>query len=158
MFILLMEGEIVETRYSRQREMILTYLSNTTDHPTAEMVYDNIRRQMPSISLGTVYRNLAFLADSGKIIRIQMRDDNMRFDAQTFEHYHWRCRVCGEVGDLDININQQLDEEAELQTGMIVERHDLFFIGVCNNCSGAYGHNGGDKSYNEAASPILLSE
>ena len=125
----------METRYSKQRELILTYLMSVTIHPTAEMVYDSIRRQMPGISLGTVYRNLAFLADSGQIIRIRMSDDVMRFDARKREHYHWQCRICGEVGDLDMAVSQQLNEEAERRSGVTIERHDLSFIGVCRNCA-----------------------
>ena len=123
------------TRYSRQREAILSYLRTTAEHPTAVTIYENIRRRLPGISLGTVYRNLAFLADAGKIIRIRVKDDTQRFDAFLHEHYHWQCRVCGKVGDLALDIDPRLNEEAEKQSGFKVERHDLYFIGVCAECT-----------------------
>jgi len=122
-------------RYSKQREAILNYLQSTTDHPTAETIYEKIRRNIPGISLGTVYRNLAFLADSGKIIKIRTRDETLRFDARTREHYHWQCRVCGKVGDLAIIVDPRLNAEAEQQSGVAIERHDLCFIGVCKDCA-----------------------
>jgi Fe2+ or Zn2+ uptake regulation protein len=98
------------------------------------MIYDQIRRNIPDISLGTVYRNLSFLADTGRIIRIRMRDGTLRFDARIREHYHWQCRVCGRVGDLTVRIDARLNEEAEEQSGVAVEGHDLCFIGICRSC------------------------
>lgn len=53
-------------KYSRQRELIKNFLTGRRDHPTAEIVYRNVRQQNPNISLGTVYRNLTLLADRGK--------------------------------------------------------------------------------------------
>jgi Fur family peroxide stress response transcriptional regulator len=143
------------TRYSRHREAILEFLLHSKDHPTAETVYEHIRRFIPGISLGTVYRNLAFLADTGKIIRIRSRDDTLRFDARTREHYHWQCRICGKVGDLDIKIEPRLNFEAESQSGIIIERHDLCFIGVCRDCAETDAAPDGDKINGKTVSPVL---
>ena len=112
----------------------MALLENTKEHPTAEAIYEKIRRQIPNISLGTVYRNIAFLADTGKIIKIRVGDETLHFDARTHEHYHWRCRVCGKVEDLEIQIDPSLKEEAERLTGAVIERQDLSFTGVCREC------------------------
>ena len=58
-------------KHSRQREMIKSFLMTRKDHPTADMVYMNVRQQNPNISLGTVYRNLTLLADIGEIQRLR---------------------------------------------------------------------------------------
>jgi len=113
----------------------LSFLEKTTEHPTAVTIYEYIRQNIPGISLGTVYRNLSFLVDAGKIIRIRVRDDTQRYDAFLHEHYHWQCRVCGKVGDLSMDIDPRLNDEAERQSGFKIERHELYFIGICNECS-----------------------
>jgi Fe2+ or Zn2+ uptake regulation protein len=124
------------TRYSRQREAILKLLESTDEHPTAETIYERIRLTIPNISLGTVYRNLAFLADSGRIIKIRMRDDTLRFDARIHTHYHVQCRLSGKVDDLAMDVDPQLSDEAERLPGAMIEFHDLCFIGVCRECRG----------------------
>ncbi|MDR3120405.1 MAG: transcriptional repressor [Clostridiales bacterium] len=122
------------TRYSKQREAILALLEGTKDHPTAETVYAGIRSQMPNISLGTVYRNLAVLAGNGRIAKIRSRDETLRFDANTRDHYHWQCRVCGKVQDLPMAVETSLNAAAERACDAKIERHDLCFIGVCKSC------------------------
>ena len=87
-------------KYSRQREMIKDFLKTRHDHPTADVVYMNVRRQNPNISLGTVYRNLSLLADIGEIQRLRLGDGTDHFDADTSPHYHFICTKCGSVIDL----------------------------------------------------------
>lgn len=89
-------------KYSRQRESIKDFLATRKDHPTADMVYQNVRRQNPNISLGTVYRNLTLLAESGEINRLNMGDGVDHFDADTSPHYHLLCTKCGKVVDLEM--------------------------------------------------------
>ena len=148
------------TRYSKQREAILNYLEKSTEHPTAEMIYDQIRRKIPNISLGTVYRNLANLVETGQIMKIRTRNETMRFDARIREHYHLQCRLCGKVEDLAIHINFRLNEEAERQSGLKIDHHELCFVGVCRDCttaaanksSAAVGGAPGGSSENTAGS------
>ena len=79
-------------RYSRQREAIKNYLLSTTSHPTAEMVYNNIRKELPNISLGTVYRNLNFLADNNEVLRLNCGDGYVHFDGCTYQIGRASCR------------------------------------------------------------------
>ena len=88
--------------YSRQREEIVHFLKTRKDHPTAEVVYENVRMVYPKISLGTVYRNLTLLSDTGEILRLRLGDGVDHFDADTSEHYHVLCNGCGIVEDLDM--------------------------------------------------------
>ena len=90
-------------KYSRQRAAIKEYLCNTTEHPTADTVYLHIREAFPNISLGTVYRNLNLLADTGEAIKISTPDGGDRFDGRTDLHYHVICRDCKRVYDLELD-------------------------------------------------------
>ena len=78
-------------KYSRQRESIKNYLCGREDHPTADMIYTSIRREYPRISLGTVYRNLSLLTESGEIQKITT-DGADRFDAKVAPHSHFVCK------------------------------------------------------------------
>lgn len=100
-------------KYSRQREAIKRFLMTRTDHPTADTVYVNIKKEFPNISLGTVYRNLSLLASIGEISKISCGDSSDHFDPNTEPHYHFYCRHCGSVQDIHIPANPGLDQEAQ---------------------------------------------
>ena len=84
-------------KHSRQRQVIKDFLMTRTDHPTADVVYTNVRQQYPNISLGTVYRNLTLLSDMGEISRLRVGDGVDHFDADTSRHYHFICSKCGQL-------------------------------------------------------------
>ena len=123
-------------KYSRQRASILEYLSHTTAHPTADMVYMHVREEFPNISLGTVYRNLNLLADIGEIIKIPTPDGGDRFDGRTDPHYHVVCGSCGNVFDLELDesFDRMIRETANQKFEGIIESHSLLFHGKCQNC------------------------
>ena len=121
-------------KYSRQRELIYTYLMSTKAHPTAETVYKAVKEQCPNISLGTVYRNLTFLEQQGKIIKLSMGEDSERFDADTSRHYHFRCRCCGSVSDLKMMSLKHIKVIAGENFDGVIEDHMAYFTGVCGAC------------------------
>ena len=121
-------------KYSRQRELIYTYLMSTKAHPTAETVYTAVREQCPNISLGTVYRNLTFLEQQGKIIKLSMGEDSERFDADTSRHYHFRCRCCGSVSDLKMMSLKHIEVIAGENFDGVIEDHMAYFTGICGEC------------------------
>lgn len=123
-------------KYSRHREAILKFLSNRYDHPTAEVIYQNLKEEFPKISLGTVYRNLTLLTEMGEIQRIQCGDSSEHFDGVTVQHPHFVCRKCFSVTDLQIDDLSFLDTLAEGKTNGMVETHQLIFYGRCQNCLG----------------------
>ncbi|MGN1084105.1 MAG: transcriptional repressor, partial [Lachnospiraceae bacterium] len=84
-------------KHSRQRDAILEYLRSTASHPTADTVYENVREKIPNISLGTVYRNLNMLAESGEVLRLSCGGTSDRYDGCVKPHYHFLCRSCGNV-------------------------------------------------------------
>lgn len=122
-------------KYSRQREMIKEFLMSRHDHPTADIVYMNVRQQIPNISLGTVYRNLTLLADMGEIQRLRLGDGTDRFDADTSPHYHFICSECSCVQDLSMDsIDGILDTARQHFDGQI-DGHMTYFYGICRNCA-----------------------
>ena len=100
-------------KYSRQRESIKEFLMSRKDHPTADMVYENMKNIYPNISLGTVYRNLSLLADIGEIQKLASYGGADRFDARTDEHCHFMCTECGRVSDLESEGFDRLLKQAE---------------------------------------------
>lgn len=120
-------------KYSRQRESIKQYLMGRHDHPTADMVYMGVREEFPHISLGTVYRNLSLLSDLGEIIKFNT-DGVDHFDADIMPHYHFVCRHCHCVLDMDVSPLEQVNAEANQTFGGMIEGHSILFHGLCPEC------------------------
>ena len=121
-------------KYSRQRELVLAEVKSSREHPTADMVYAALKADNPSLSLGTVYRNLNLLAQMGQIHKIGMPEGSDRFDGRTDEHYHMLCQKCGRVYDVQLDTLSALDGQIQSQTGFLVHSHDLIVRGVCRAC------------------------
>ena len=119
--------------YSRQREAILNELKNRCDHPTAKQVYEGVRKRMPNISLGTVYRNLKFLCDSGQAIALETADKKIHYDGCVNNHRHFICNKCGKIYDL---MPTPVEEPYELlQNGFTISRESCVYYGNCKNCT-----------------------
>lgn len=121
-------------KYSRQREIIKSYLSETAEHPTADTVYMHVKEYFPRISLGTVYRNLNLLTDMGDAVKITTPDGAVRFDGTTSPHYHALCTECGRLFDLDMNVSESINEEARACFSGTIHSHSAIFYGVCGHC------------------------
>lgn len=119
---------------SKQRDAILAFLSTRKDHPTADVVYVNVKKEFPNISLGTVYRNLSLLSDRGDILKLSFNGNPDRFDYNTEPHLHFCCRDCGAVSDLDDSAVQfTIDVNKKLFKGEL-QGYDVHFFGICPEC------------------------
>ena len=123
-------------KYSRQREAIKEFLATRKDHPTADTVYMEVRKEFPNISLGTVYRNLTLLADLGEILRINVGDGIDHFDPDTSTHYHFICKGCGCVQDLELKKPMKADELVSKDFGGEITGSVTYFYGLCAGCKG----------------------
>lgn len=121
-------------KYSKQRETILQIVKNSDKHPTAEMVYEEAKKNIPNISLGTVYRNLNNLYEYGYIKHITVPNDSDRFDKTLLDHHHLYCLGCNKVFDIPTNSLKLLDEIVSNNTGFKVITHNLVFEGYCHEC------------------------
>lgn len=122
-------------RYSKQREAIKEYLMSTTSHPTAETIYETIKQVYPSISLGTVYRNLNFLVEHHQALRLDCGDGFDHFDGNPQPHHHFFCRQCGQVSDLKMDSIDHINLIANANFGGKIEGHTIYFYGICADCN-----------------------
>ena len=122
-------------RYSKKREAILTAIQGTSCHPSAEWVYQRLKPRHPDLSLGTVYRNLSFFLERGLIQSVGVVQGQERFDGIVTPHSHFICNCCGCVLDLPITLGDDLELAVSRQYGLMTERHELTFYGLCPSCS-----------------------
>lgn len=119
--------------YSKQREAILNELQHRCDHPTAAQVYEGVKQVIPNISLGTVYRNLASLVESGEILSVSVGDGYEHFDGDKSFHLHLHCKCCGAIIDSRV-AEYKIKNIAEFD-GFIPETSVCVVYGTCTNCS-----------------------
>ena len=119
-------------RYSKKRTAVYEVLSSTKSHPTAEWIYEQVKKEYPDISLGTVYRNLAMFKAEGKIITVGVVDGQERFDADTAPHSHFVCRSCFSV--LDVEDREPIPIPAAAEDCGTIESCEIIYRGVCRNC------------------------
>lgn len=121
-------------RMTEQRALILKILRSTKSHPTADWIYQEARKSLPNISLGTVYRNLRLLSASGEIMELDYGSGFSRFDGNPKNHYHFLCQQCGRMYDIDLKVFADLDDLVEKTLGVKVKEHRLEFYGICREC------------------------
>ena len=119
-------------RLTNQKQIILDYLRSTKSHPTAEDVFLKVRKRLPHISLGTVYRNLNQFVRKNTIR--ELSGETKRFDADISLHHHFVCKKCHRVIDLsDIVISKKYLKEKVKEIGEVTD-YELFVYGVCEEC------------------------
>ena len=122
-------------KHFRKRDAILTCLRETDVHPTAEWIYAKLKPQIPDLSIGTVYRNLALFKENGLIISLGTVSGVERFDGNTAPHVHYICTGCGKVVDLhQLRVPEELNQAAAASSGGTVTTCQLTFTGLCKDC------------------------
>ena len=123
----------MQQRYSQQREQIYQAVCGTPEHPTAEMVYEQLKPEMPRLSLGTVYRILKDMAHEGELREVVCKDAPSRFDKTMMEHAHFTCVQCGGVDDVFINTDKVGKDIVDFG-GKVVFETQIMFRGLCEEC------------------------
>jgi len=121
-------------RSTKQRQVILDVLQHTKSHPTADEVYQLVRKKIPKISLGTIYRNLEKLSASGTITKIENAGAQNRYDGDAKTHYHARCCDCGKITDVELSPIKEIDQRGREIEQFHITDHKLEFIGLCYHC------------------------
>ena len=124
-------------RNTKQRQAIFEAIERHGGHLTADEVYKLVKRRLPRLSLGTVYRNLRVLVDQGNLRELDFGMAVTYFESVKDSHYHLICRVCGRITDVEAPIEPDLNtlvEKARGIGGFQIEEHRLDFIGVCASC------------------------
>lgn len=121
-------------RDTKQRKAILGFLKSTRSHPTADQIYETVRKDIPNLSKGTVYRNLQVLIDNGLVSVLDIRGTLSRYELKQDAHYHFKCETCGRVFDLEEPVDPGLDDKISKRTGFMVFGHQTEFRGWCRDC------------------------
>ncbi|MFC1865267.1 Fur family transcriptional regulator [Chloroflexota bacterium] len=122
------------TRKTKQREAILKVLKDTDCHPNAQWIYEQVRREISHISLGTVYRDLKILKEMGKILELDFAGNTTHFDGITKQHYHFYCQKCNSISDIEEPVNPKIDKSIAAKNGFKVFYHRMDFFGLCRDC------------------------
>lgn len=123
-------------RMTRQRQAIINMLAASHEHPTAEMIYAAVCRELPDISLGTVYRNLQLLVAEGQVREIAKGREGARFDGNLQPHSHFFCQCCGAVYDVPAYPAEISPEYLHNMPGRLLNQRTDFF-GICQECLAA---------------------
>ena len=118
-------------RNSATRNSIYEYLCGTKEHPSAEMIYLDLRESNPNLSFGTVYRNLKQLEETGRVIRVSTVNNRERYDANCSDHLHFACEKCGRVIDLMDADTATAITACGLPNGIRIRS----IYGICESCS-----------------------
>ncbi len=129
-------------RMTRQRRIILEEFQTPGQHSTADEVYARVRKKLPNISLGTVYRNLDILSQTGMIKKLGLSGRQKQYDGGLHRHYHVRCVRCGRISDVSADPFGDLDAAAATSDFTILG-HQLEFEGLCPKCKKSPGDAGG---------------
>ena len=121
-------------RMTRQRKIILDELKKSKNHPSADQLWERVRKRLPRISLGTVYRNLEKLADEGMILRLELPNQPRRYDANTNDHYHIFCVECARTEDLAYHPSVDLTRIFSRKTGYKILGYKIHILGICPEC------------------------
>lgn len=127
----------MERRHTVQKELVLNAVRSMRSHVTADEVYNYIVNEHPSVSKGTVYRNLNLLAEEGEIKKVEIPESSDRYDFTTEEHYHIVCLGCGDVFDVDMAALPDLKTKIRDCHGMDFLGYDILFRGLCPSCKKA---------------------
>ncbi|MBC2575614.1 Fur family transcriptional regulator [Peptostreptococcus canis] len=120
-------------KFSKQREMILKEVISSNRHLTADNIYENLKKENPNLSLGTVYRNLTQLEEHGFIKKVNIPGDPVRFDGNLEEHDHFICEKCGDI--IDIKFDSFKYESEFLDNNVKVNSSYIILKGICSKCN-----------------------
>jgi Fur family peroxide stress response transcriptional regulator len=121
-------------RNTKQLELIWRAVKDDKSHPTADQVYDRVRKKLPRISLGTVYRNLQKLVADEKL-QVLMLGRAQHFDPLVERHQHFICESCDRVFDVLVESQKEIKPTKLPHDGFKVTSHQLAFYGICRYCS-----------------------
>ena len=126
-----------DRRKSKQRDLILEVLRGTKSHPDVDWIYEMVREKIPKISLGTVYRNLSQMVESGEVLKLDVSTGTAHYDGNVCPHWHVVCRTCGKIDDLTDNVPDIMFEEArKIYKGNITD-YSVIYYGHCESCVNA---------------------
>ena len=132
-----------DRKHSKKRDAILELIRSTASHPGAQWVYDQLKAEIPGLSLATVYRNIKLFQREGSVVSVGVVDGEERFDGRVEPHPHFVCSCCGRVMDYDAielppefsGVMENLKDAAHTRSGFVIDYRKTVFNGLCAECS-----------------------
>jgi len=118
-----------------QRQLLFSLLHNNTEHPTAEALYSTACKQMPGISLRTVYQTLSDLTSMGELGQVSIDNGPARFDPNITDHHHAVCDICGAIFDIHVDGTAKL--ATDIDNGFTPSSMSIVYHGSCASCVAA---------------------
>ena len=122
-------------RNTRQRQAVLNVVRRAHNHPDAAWIFDQVRAELPQISLGTVYRALDTLVAQGELLRLTGTPGATRYDVPHPQHHHFVCDRCGDILDVDLRLPDLGDLQGQLPPGVRLGGATLMLSGLCERCA-----------------------
>ena len=118
-----------------QRQMIYEAVVDSREHPTLELIYERVRQRIPSISLGTIYKNVKTFLDSGVLKEVTLHHGSLRLESNMTPHHHLVCSSCKAIFDIeDTAVGQVHLPTSELPAGFSIQQCRVEFVGLCKSC------------------------
>lgn len=121
-------------KHSKQRDSLIELLKSTKSHPTADWLYSKLKKEYPSLSLATVYRNLGILCEIGEAIKIDVGDGVEHYDATVEDHCHFICSGCNSLIDVNLPYIKSFNKDVEKINNVVVDSKSIVFYGKCEKC------------------------
>ncbi len=120
---------------THQRWVIYRALARSDRHPTPAWVFEQVRKEIPSISRATVYKNIRTFVDAGLLREVEMSSQTMRLDANIDDHHHFICQRCRSIQDVAPAELEPVRLKRGVRRGFRVQRYNVNFLGLCDKCS-----------------------
>jgi len=117
-----------------QKKVVLDTIRMLSNHPTVDDVYAEVKKSYPSISKNTIYRNLRQIAEDGEIQKVLIMGEPERYDNIIKKHYHFQCKVCDSMYDVEMDYLENINETAKRKNEHQIDEHDIVFRGICSKC------------------------
>lgn len=122
---------------THQRELIYRAIVSSRQHPSPELIFDEVRRQIPSVSLATIYKNIHTFLEAGLLREVSPHHGSLRLEANLAEHHHLVCTRCKAIVDLDESELEPIHLSRKLRAGFHIHRYTVEFQGLCPACAAA---------------------
>ena len=125
--------------FTFQRQVIYEAVVDSREHPTPELIYEQVRQRIPSISLGTIYKNVKTFLDSGVLKEVTLHHGSLRLESNMTPHHHLVCSSCKAIFDIEESALEPVHLPAsELPKGFSIKQCRVEFVGVCKSCQTAH--------------------
>ena len=113
-----------------QRIAVIEFLEGNTSHPSAYVIFQEVKKKYPMISFSTVYNTLKTLSEMGEVHLLTIQENKVNFDPNIGSHHHFLCDECQQIMD----VFHDGSSNPEYVNGHLIRKHQVYFYGICSQC------------------------